>query len=81
MMVLNTLKGPHNPNDINTYMNCLETLARCSTRRDPTDTDYNDFNLKVFQSIITKVTTTKFSDSEIDTLNVTNLFPSIILCC
>lgn len=67
-------KAPYNPHDLNTYMNCLDTLTRQSTTRDTTDS-YNDFNLKVFQSIITKVKTTKFEDEEIDELNVTRPQP------
>lgn len=67
-------KGPYNPGDLNTYMNCLETLSRRSTMREVTTT-YDDFNLKVFQSIITKTKTTKFIDSEIDELNVTRPLP------
>lgn len=67
-------KGPYNPGDLNTYMNCLETLSRRSTMREVTTT-YDDFNLKVFQSIIVKTKTTKFIDSEIDELNVTRPLP------
>ncbi len=67
-------KSPYNPHDLNTYMNCLDTLTRQSTVRDTTD-NYNDFNLKVFQTIIGKVKTTKFVDSGIDELNVTRPLP------
>jgi hypothetical protein len=63
-------KAPYNPADINTYLNCLDAIAKNSIVRDPTD-GYNDFNLKVFQTIITRVKTTKFDDDQIiDELNV-----------
>jgi hypothetical protein len=72
--IIDYAKGPYNPNDLNTYMNCLEAATRFSTVRDCEDyrnnRNYNDFNLKVFQSIITSVKTTKFADNEIDPLNV-----------
>jgi hypothetical protein len=67
-------KGPYNPADLNTYMNCLETLSRKSTMADTT-TSYDDFNLKVFQSIIVKTKVSKFMDSEIDELGVTRPLP------
>ncbi|VBB17770.1 hypothetical protein YASMINEVIRUS_233 [Yasminevirus sp. GU-2018] len=63
-------KAPYNPHDLNTYMNCLETLSRTSAVRETSDT-YEDFNLKVFQTALTKVKVTKFIDSSIDDLGVT----------
>jgi hypothetical protein len=68
-------KAPYNPNDLNTYINCLDTLTRCSTIRDTKGDEYNNFNIKVFQSIITKVKTTKFIDHDVDTLHVTRAQP------
>lgn len=67
-------KGPYNPGDLNTYMNCLETLSRRSTMRE-SSTTYDDFNLKVFQSIVVKTTTSRFIDTEIDELSVTRPLP------
>lgn len=67
-------KEPYNPSDLNTFINCLDEITKKSTVRDTTD-GYNDFNIKVFQTIITKVKTTKFADDEIDDLNVTRPQP------
>lgn len=66
--------APYNPNDINTYLNCLDTLARKSVVRE-TNSSYNDFNLKVFQSLLIKMKVSKFVDSSIDELNVTRPLP------
>jgi hypothetical protein len=66
-------KAPYNPTDINTYINCLDTLVKKSTVRDTAS--YDDFNIKVFQTFITSVKVTKFNDDEIDELNVTRTQP------
>lgn len=63
-------KGPYNPHDLNTYMNCLETLSNQTTVRENVPT-YEDFNLKVFQSLITKIKVSKFTESGVDDLGVT----------
>jgi len=55
-------------------MNLLDTLGRTSTLVDP-HTPYDDFNLRVFQSILTRVRVTRFIDNEIDALNVTRPHP------
>jgi hypothetical protein len=57
-------KPPYNPHDLNTFINCLETLAKQTTIRDPTD-DYEDYNIKVFQTIITQVKVSRFVDDSI----------------
>jgi hypothetical protein len=62
---------PYNPNDIDTFLNCLDKLIDDNTDRD----EAVDFNLPVFQSIIENSVVTKFDDAVIDEYNVTRDHP------
>lgn len=62
---------PYNPNDIYTFMNCLDTLIEKNTDKD----DTIDYNITVFQSIIQNSIVTKFDDSAIDQYQVTRTQP------
>ena len=66
---------PYNPNDINTFLNCLDTLIEQNTESD----DTVDFNLTVFQSIIENAKVTKFDDAVIDEYQVTREQPNYSL--
>lgn len=66
---------PYNPNDINTFLNCLDTLIEENTETD----DTVDFNLTVFQSIIENSKVTKFDDAAIDEYQVTREQPNYSL--
>jgi hypothetical protein len=63
---------PYNPNDVNTFLNCLDNLIDDSTESD----DTVDFNLTVFQSIIQNSKVTKFDDAVIDEYQVTREQPN-----
>lgn len=66
---------PYNPNDINTFLNCLDTLIDQNIESD----DTVDFNLTVFQSIIENSKITKFDDAVIDEYQVTREQPNYSL--
>ena len=66
---------PYNPNDINTFLNCLDTLIEQNTE----SYDTVDFNLTVFQSIIENAKVTKFDDAVIDEYQVTREQPNYSL--
>lgn len=67
-------KAPYNPDDLNTYMNCLENLAHNVTQRDPID-EVKDFNIKIFHTFLNSTKTTKFDDESIDEYLVTRPQP------
>jgi len=69
------------PDDINTFLNCLDTLINvASTEEFPVD-----FNLEVFQTILHQVSVTKFEDQIISSLGTVkqqpkyNMLPFILL--
>lgn len=62
---------PYNPNDIDTFINCLDKLIDQNTDTD----DTVDFNLTVFQTIIQNSKVTKFDDAVIDQFGVTRAQP------
>ena len=64
--------APYHPDDVNTYINCLETLADNSA---PISSDV-DFNLRVFQACVENVKVSKFDDSMIDCQMVTRSVPN-----
>ena len=57
-------------NPLNRYDECLNRLAVSTTIRKKKE-NYDDYNLKVFQTFITQVQTTLFADDMIDTRYVT----------
>lgn len=57
---------PYNPNDMYTFLDCLDSLIEDTTQHDAS----TDINVQAFQTILENVKVTKFDDTSIDTYNV-----------